>query len=107
MASGNLRCQGEQEAGEQIEQEISKEKESSQETTGSEDSACIRTCSLCRGSGRMEAAEEMAICPGCFGRGLVDVSLPAQRCAYCLGTGQTCQGPCPACGGCGWMKGQA
>ncbi|NYT02140.1 MAG: hypothetical protein GKC10_05220 [Methanosarcinales archaeon] len=84
-------------------------------------------CAYCRGSGRVEAddggegdvcdmqivcdvregqgAEERS-CPGCSGQGRVQVALPARKCAYCRGTGQTCQGPCPACGGCGWMERQ-
>ncbi len=74
------------------------------------------TCNLCNGNGRIENYVPVSIrripsersymdCPGCFGKGTVEVVEPVTECPRCLGAGWLpADGMlCPACHGSGWL----
>ncbi|MEW6410765.1 MAG: hypothetical protein AB1488_11785 [Nitrospirota bacterium] len=68
----------------------------------------IVICAFCRGKGKdpFNLLSELATCQVCGGTGEVEVSEPAIKCAYCLGTGVHPYGvriTCTVCNGKGMV----
>jgi DnaJ-class molecular chaperone len=60
-------------------------------------------CAFCHGQGTdpFGIMSDRSVCGACGGRGVLNVSVPHMRCAYCEGTGSFKTFRCPVCEGAG------
>jgi DnaJ-class molecular chaperone len=63
----------------------------------------VMTCAFCGGKGTdpFNVMSSQSVCAACGGHGTLEVPVPHERCAFCLGTGSHKTFRCPVCGGAG------